>query len=225
MALLSTAPSFETSRHVRSVQAKPSQFPQLVRAAASASTDAKTAAVADGLKSGAEITEMQWRIFSTDEVKVPASEKMKLISVSVPRFHMQPVPRRQQGALSKPPGLHIRPPPGLTNQPKVAVSQSNSKELRALLGLSPLQSPTPALVPVAEVASEEDGGSASEDGEVIAPAALPLPMLLGSRPQSSLPGSMPCFAKPLEHKRNDRGQISACTQRHVSEMPVKPMPS
>ena len=159
--------------------------------------------------------------------------RKELISISVPRFRMQrfakepslPMPCRPQGVLTKPPGLHIRPPPGLS-QPRAEALGSSNQDLRALLGLPPLQGFMPAVVSsVAASSSEEDEGSASEDDDATAPAALPLPVLLGSRPQPSLPGSMPCFAKALGQNHHDHGEIPTGMQRHVFETPVELLPS
>lgn len=231
MAVLSTVPSFDASRPGPSVQkAKSSKFLQLVRAATSASADALATA-----RQGAE-NHCHSQLLSTDEVKVSAGcGRKELISVSVPRFCVRPVakeqsppvPCRPQGVLTKPPGLHIRPPPGLTSQPRSEAQGSSNQDLRALLGLPPLQS---SLVPavgssVTASSSEEDEDSTSEYDDANAPAALPLPVLLGSRPQPSLPGSMPCFAKPLRRNHNDHGKILAGMQRHVIEMPVELSPS
>jgi len=114
MAVLSTVPSFAAGGSGSC--ASSAKFLRTVRAAASASADARARGLGD--------KQPQAFILSTEEVEVCAGEdKASFISVSVPCFcakpkATKPTPRSglsgPQRTLTKPPGLHIRPPPGLT---------------------------------------------------------------------------------------------------------------
>merc|ERR1712107_711193 len=121
----------------RSSPTKSPKFLQTVRAAASASADAMAVAEQRAVSE----KQPQGFILSTEEIKVRAGrDKAGLISVSVPRFCEKPKakklsPRSSTGperALTKPPGLHICPPPGLTSQGESPASRSSSEILSFL---------------------------------------------------------------------------------------------
>lgn len=239
MALLSTMPSMAGTNSGLSTSpslaarpctlpAKSSKFRQIRRAAASASPDAMASS---GLQ--AEGNEWQGLILSTEEVNLPACPaEDELLKVSVPHFCRKPVPKippsrihsDADGALAKPPGLHLRPPPGLTRQTEASALPS-SQDLCSFLGLGltlpPHLAPFAALSTAAsteqveclamgQVEAEEEGAQKDEAEEVVAKSTSeltgcsakttahlqpPLPVLLGSRPRSSLLGSTPLYGK------------------------------
>lgn len=250
MAVLSTVPSFAANCS-RFSPAKTPKFLQTVRAAASASADAIEVA---GQRAVIE-KQPQGVIFSTEEIKVRAGhDKAGSISVSVPRFcaklkaeKVSPAPRSPpapERALTKPPGLHICPPPGLTSHGESPASGSSSDILSYVqvpLPLPQIFAPSAALS--TELWAAEEGKSSSvgnddleemfkeifetssfaEDAleESRARKALPLPVLLSSRPQSSKLGSAPLYGMPLPRNFTSDQKISAAALPFVPGEVVK----
>lgn len=233
MAFLSTVPTGSSnsglsgSPSLAVKRSEPCTLP--ARVAASASSNAMAAAGPH-----TEGNDLQGLILSTEEVKLPACpDEVELLKVSVPRFCRKPVAKKPfsrlhsdaDSALAKPPGLHVRPPPGLTRQTEASALWS-SQDLCSLrsLTLPPLLAPSAALSSAASTEQveclamgqdeEEEQNEAEEvvakstselrscPAETTAPLQPLLPVLLGSRPQSSLLGSAPLYGKHLAQKRD-----------------------
>mmetsp|Transcript_28861 Transcript_28861/g.54104 ORF Transcript_28861/g.54104 Transcript_28861/m.54104 type:complete len:221 (+) Transcript_28861:143-805(+) len=158
-------------------------------------------------------------ILSTEEIKVTAGSTNGEVKISVPRFLGQSAkklgaPPGLESGLSKPPGIHFAPPPGLSRQP-MKVTEPDSSSLSGLPPPLPLP-PSPAsispsssdgdlnrLVEEKEAGLSDDGDNSTADDEQQAKAETdckPLPTLLGSTPMSSLLGSAPLYGKSIIDK-------------------------
>eukprot|EP00930_Biecheleria_cincta_P024622 TRINITY_DN1760_c0_g1_i1.p1 TRINITY_DN1760_c0_g1~~TRINITY_DN1760_c0_g1_i1.p1 ORF type:complete len:289 (-),score=48.23 TRINITY_DN1760_c0_g1_i1:107-919(-) len=245
MAVLSTAPGFAAicagisiGTVTESIGTDSSRFSEIGRAAA----------VAEELP--------QRFIFSTEEVKVNAGlAKGNEVRMSVPRFCAAPaapkqhtsIPPTSKGVLLKPPGLHIRPPPGLSRQIEGSPAiESKSEKLLSSLpagGLAPdpsllLGLATPLFLTSSAIlstgftpsANEGDGyatpsqaSTCNEDKSEDLPARqLPLPVLLGSRPQALGLESMKAArgktkrpSKAIEIRQPEK--VRACAKKQPSE--------
>ncbi|CAJ1338303.1 unnamed protein product [Effrenium voratum] len=142
-------------------------------------------------------------ILSTEEIKVPAGPAQGEVKISVPRFGSGGPPGLENN-VSKPPGIHFAPPPGLSRHPmKVEPDLSSS-----LPGLPQQFPPSPAMVSPSSSEAElddldekarlSDGDNSTVDDEQADTDTIrPLPTLLGSTPLPSLLGSAPLYGKSI----------------------------